>query len=142
MEIVRTKDMKLVNSILTHPGITKTIDPDNLGIPYPSNKGGYIYITSFLKEIPVGLAIFHPTPTDLSDLQIHVQILPEYRNRYKLELAVKGMLWIWENTNVDSILAYIGLEHPTIRAYGLAQGFVIEKDHEGKEVFRIHRSTK
>ena len=138
MEIVRTRDMKLANSILSNPAIDRTIRGNSTDSIYPSNRNNHIYFTSFINDRPIGLVIMHLDKYE--EWQIHIQILPEYRLDYAEEFGVAGMQWIWDNTDIDTLNAKIPECYPNVKDFALLMGFrivdLIPDDYiEGTESF-------
>ena len=121
MEIVRTRDMRLANDILTNPVIAKAVSGELTGKYYPSNRGEYIYLTAYVEGTPLGLAILHPN--EYSEWMVHFQVLPQYRNKYAIEFGTKGLEWVWANTDIRYLIAKIGFQFPKVRDYALLQGF-------------------
>jgi len=58
-------------------------------------------------------------------MEIHVQILPEYR-MLSDELGHKMMAWIWDNLDVSKLVAEIAFKYPNVKDYAESMGFSVE----------------
>ena len=125
MKIERTRDMRLVRKILTSPAIWKTIGGNPTVKCVPSNRDGFIYLTSFIEGEPIGVLIVHPK--GLHEYIVHMNLLPEYRKTYSKEFGKAAYNWILTNLDVKKLIAEIPFEYPNVKDYALSLGFTIDK---------------
>ena len=65
----------------------------------------------------------HDTPKGFH--KCHVQILPKYRKEHSKEFGIKGMQWLWNNTDYNMLVAAIPEIYPNVVRYAESQGFKV-----------------
>lgn len=125
MQIERTFDYELVNSILTHPEIYKTI-ADDAAPPIEKYKTPeseeIIYLVAAGE--PIGVMIYHPTSSITVDC--HVQVLPQHRKQYAKAFGEAVINWLWKNTSFLKINAQIPFCYPNVCEFAVLNGFEVE----------------
>lgn len=120
LRVVRTYDMRLADNILTNPVILSTITEDGTIYKYPSIRNSHIYLTSFLDNKPIGLTILHPNK--YKQWQVHIQVLPEYREKYGIAFGKACIAWGWDY-GIDTCYATIPVIYPNVKAFAELLGF-------------------
>ena len=122
MNIERTFDNKLIKSILSIPEIWETISEPGDTVPdeYSVDESYYLIGVNDLGEA-VGLVIAHNTSIGVP--QIHVQVLPEHRKQYADEFGRKALEWVWMNTDISKLIAFIPEIYPNVKVYSERVGF-------------------
>jgi hypothetical protein len=123
--------MELVKSILTVDGIWENIGGKGYDKAECIPKESWLYVVGKVKDNVIGMVLVHKTPGGLN--KCHVQIIPEYRKEHSAEFGIKGMDWIWANTDIDTMVASIPTKYPNVRAYAELQGFVVVKTVSTKD---------
>ncbi len=122
MEIKLTHDMDLVSSIMKEPEIWDAISGQYGDIieefqPRPD----WAYLVGYVKLQPIGLFIVHQTSFGL--WQCHVQVLPEHRTMHAVEFGEKVVKWVWDNTEINKLIALIPEIYPNVKKFSELQGF-------------------
>ena len=142
MIIERTNDMALVKSILTTDGIWEMIGGKGLEKKDLIPDKNWLHAVGIVDGDVVGMVIVHDTPE--GDKKCHVQIIPKHRKEHSKEFGVKGMRWIWENTDIQRMVATIPIDYPNVRDYAEKQGFVVYETKPEKDgiiwLLEINRS--
>lgn len=120
--------MDLVKRILTTEGIWEMIGGHLHKIEDYQPDDSWLYILGAVDGEPVGLVLIHDTTDGYN--QVHVQIIPEYREQHSKEFGDKGMQWIWDNTDHDILVALIPSLYPNVKKYAELQGFELFKTLE------------
>ena len=109
--------------IITHPDIYPhvrddgSVEPDEFSIPE-----GVISLVVYDPE-PIACSIFYQRNT--YTCEIHTQTLPEGRRKsYRYGMAM--LAWIWDNTEVEKLVATIPADNRKALLYTLRLGFNIE----------------
>jgi len=115
--------MEAVRNFLTEPAIWESISGDLADSieEFAPKSSNYLYIMGYDKLEPIGLFIIHKT--DLNLFQCHVQVMPEHREEYAVEFGTGAVDWVWENTEVDKLIALIPEIYPNVKAFAKVQGF-------------------
>ena len=123
MIIDKTTDMEAVRNFLTEPAIWEAISGDFTGSieEYSPESANYLYIMGYDKLEPIGLFIIHKT--DLNLFQCHVQVIPEHRDRYAVEFGSGAVKWVWDNTELNKLIALIPEIYPNVHKFAEVQGF-------------------
>lgn len=127
MIIERTFDYELVDSILTHPEIYKTIAPDHAPSPKEfkaTRHESVLYLIGTSEKGVVGL--FTLKPKNRYVYHGHVQVLPEMRKEYSIEFGESLRVWIEKNTIIKRVSAEIPHLYPNVKDFALKMGFEIE----------------
>ncbi len=104
MEISRSKDYELINSILNDPIIFSTIAEDGV-----SERGSFettesdeiYYLIPRIFNEEIGVLIFHPDSK--VSYKIHANILKEYRHLYSREAIKAGIRWVFDILKTEKI---------------------------------------
>ena len=122
MKIERTFDSKLIKSILSVPEIWETISEAGDTVPdeYNVDESYYLIGVSGSGEA-VGLVIVHNTSIGVP--QIHVQVLPQHRKKHADEFGGKSLEWVWMNTDISKLMAFIPEIYLNVKAYSERMGF-------------------
>lgn len=129
MIIERTFDYDLVDSILTHPEIYKTIADD---FAPPANEfktprsEEIIYL---IDDQAIGVMVYSPASQIVMDC--HVQVLPEHRKERALAFGKAVIEWLWRETGFKKINAQIPFLYPNVREFAERNGFVVEGINRG-----------
>ena len=120
-EITNIDDIK---TILCHPEIYDCITTDESGdsesYDIPINDI-YLYVGGYVKGEIIAVMVYH----DFRDgLELHIQVLPNFRNEYALEFGERGMMF----RGRKPLYATIPDLYKNILDYALSFGFeVIER---------------
>jgi len=113
--------MDLVKRILTTDGIWEMIGGHRLKKEEYKPDDSWLYVTGAVDDEVIGIVLVHDTPNGYH--QVHVQIIPEYREQHSKEFGDKGMQWLWDNTYYNTLVASIPSLYPNVRQYAELQGF-------------------
>jgi len=122
--VERVDDVEIIKSIMLHPEIWPTISEDNFTQEeYEPDVYVDFWLGAFVDGDCIGLFRFHSL--NGVTVQIHIQILPEYREKFAME-SVKHM-WKWlldqEDTPLIKVVASIPIIYPNVIKFALANGF-------------------
>jgi len=134
MIISRTFDMDAVRNILTYPGIWETISHKGQDIDaFSPPVDDCIYL---IDNEAIGLFVVHPVG---DGWKCHVQVLPEHREESAVEFGQKVIQWIWDNTEIDKLLASIPEIYPNVKKFSEIQGFTEYGKKNSKWLISIDR---
>ena len=136
MIISRTFDVQAVRKILTHPVIWKAVsDPgQDIGAFIPP-VDDCIYL---IDNKQIGLFIVH---LDAEGWSCHVQVLPEHRESLALEFGKKVIQWIWDNTEIDRLIASIPEAYPNVKRFSETQGFTDYGKKDSEWLIEVKRGV-
>ena len=113
-------------AILTHPEIYPNITDDfstEFSIP-----GNMFALVAYSDDVPAACVTL--LSRNGIKLEIHVQILPDYR--HMSDLLGKSMLnWIWDNTTAQKLVAEIAFKFENVKRYAESMGFQVEGISKG-----------
>jgi len=107
--------------VLMHPDIFDTIAED--GVKDWKMPDGPIYLCGYEPEL-MGCFVLHKQSK--ATMEVHIQVLPEFRKAYSAEFCDRVVEWAWENTNAQKLVAQIPFLYPNVRDFALARGFKVE----------------
>jgi hypothetical protein len=117
----RTADKDLIKRILTTDGIWEMITDHGMKKEDYEPDESWLYVVGKVEEKEIGIVLVHATPDGFN--KCHVQIVPEYRKEHSKEFGIKGMEWLWGNTDYEKLVATIPEIYPNVVRYALNQGF-------------------
>lgn len=120
--------MDLVKEILTTGGIWEFIGGNKLKKEEYEPDESWIYAVGRIGDQVIGMVLIHDSPDGYH--QVHVQVMPEHREMHGAEFGIKGMEWIWGNTDYDMLVASIPEIYPNVRRYAELQGFELFSTQE------------
>lgn len=125
MIIERSYNADEIKRVITAPGIWEHVSPEGedmqtLQIPFGDN----IYIMGYYEGEPVGLFMMHPTSIRL--WQCHVHIMPEFRKSHGEEFGRRVIEWVWNNTEINKLIALIPECYDNVKSFAELQGFEVE----------------
>jgi hypothetical protein len=125
IDIVRTFDYDLVDSILNLPELLETIAPKKLDKPFKTPRDEKVfYLTPVSPEGVIGVFIIHQD-TQCS-YKIHANIMIGFRRKYSEEACEKVVQWVWDNIDTDKLNCDIPCIYKNVVDRALAVGFEIE----------------
>ncbi len=127
IDIVRSDDYNLINSILNDPELYKTIAEDSevkCG-EFETLESDHVYY--LLPITPDGVAgVFIVHPDSGASHKIHANILKEYRKKYSKDACEEVVRWVWANTRIEKLNCDIPVIYPNVIDRAKACGFVEE----------------
>lgn len=120
IEIVACKDS--ARTVILHPEIVGDIAED--GTEWDDLPDGPIYLAGFVGTAIIGAFVIEKRSRYTAD--VHVQVLPKYRENHALAFGSAVMAWAWDNTELEKLTAEIPVTHPNVRAFAERQGFEVE----------------
>ena len=128
--------MEIVKYILLSDGIWENIGGHVREKEEYKPDDTWLYVIGVVNGSPIGLVLVHKTEEGHD--QCHVQILPEHRKEQGKEFGIKGMKWIWDNTDIERLVASIPAIYPNVRRYAEMQGFqvfrTLEKSYKKDDI--------
>lgn len=119
----RTFDADLIKSVLLRQEIRATIAEDGVD-EFEPDLDGDIWLAMVKGEV---IGVYQLERVNAIMLQIHANVLPEYRKRYSKETGRAALDWILENLpEIHKIVAYIPVLYPNVRDFTASFGFHIE----------------
>jgi len=120
--IERSQDYEKIRAVLTHPEIWEVISGDNDDIDgFTFDAGEDIHIIGYNENNVIGLVNLHYR--DKFGWQVHIQVLPEYREKYAEEFGRKVLSYIWKNTRINKLRALIPEIYPNVKKFSELLGF-------------------
>ena len=115
--------MKEVRNFITEPAIWESISGDFTDSieDFAPESSNYLYIMGYDKLEPIGLFVVHNT--DLNLFQCHVQVMPEHREKHAIAFGSGALKWVWDNTEVNKLIALIPEIYPNVQKFAEIQGF-------------------
>lgn len=118
--IERTTNPRIIKRILTVPDLWELITEDDSPSPEeyePIVHDSMYYLLARKGNKVIGLFVVHPLTTTLAIG--HVNILPsQWGNRKQNKLiGEKAIQWIWDNTEIDKIVATVPVIYKKVLAY-------------------------
>ena len=126
VHIRRTWNPYLIGSIMLHPDIWATVaedgqDPGDFN-PDPEHDA---WLVVSVDHIEIG--IFHLPRFNGVTLEIHAQVLPEYRKEYSKASGRAALNWIYDNvTWCKKVIAWVPTTYPNVKNYARSMGFKTE----------------
>ncbi len=111
------------HEILVHPEIYDTIRDDFSVAPEDFDLKPDIALVAYIDGSPAGCVALRKI--NGVKMEIHVQILPEYRFA-SLLLGHEMMSWIWKNTEAQKLVAEIAFKYENVKSYAERMGFKVE----------------
>lgn len=71
------------------------------------------------------LALFKLTPVNTVSLEIHINVLPEFRDERR-EIVLCAYRWILEFTGYQKLIAWVPALHKHIKRFAVEMGMVVE----------------
>lgn len=120
MKVDFTVDRDVIKSILCHPDIYSTISDD---YSPPADKWEVDYTALYVvDERPMGCFIVHQNGS--ADWWCHVQVLPEYREKYAYEFGASVLSFVFDTIpNCQKLLAQIPTNCPNVLKFAKRMGF-------------------
>ena len=115
MILRETKNINEINTVLHHPDIKQRISSDNTPEVETPITEPYRYIVGEVDEV-IGLIILHPFR---DGLEVHYQVLPEYRNDYAISFAQAGI----EHLKGNVLYGLVPTYHQNVIAFDKSVGF-------------------
>ena len=126
MQVERTFHVGLIYSLMTLPEIWATVAEDGQDpMQYVPDFQGTCWLVMRVGGEPVALYAFEKV--NGITVEIHAQVLPQYRKQYSMASGRKAIEWIWENAPwCRKIIAWVPELYPNVRDFAVANGFKIE----------------
>ncbi len=123
MRITRTFDPEIVKSVMLSPEIWETVAEDNqLPELFEPEMVSDCWLQVAADDELVGLYNIHAT--NAVTLEIHCQILPEYREEHAKESSRHVLQWILDNApEYEKVIAQIPTLYPEVKHFTLNAGF-------------------
>ena len=127
--IERTFDKSLILSILTDDGIWPLVSADDQPaeeFEVDVEMDDFYYLAVIKNELVIGLYVLHPFNS--ASLEIHANILPQYRKDFAAQSAEKVLQWFDENVSSEfqKLVARIPSLYPNVYHFTLKHGFQSE----------------
>lgn len=136
MIVGRTEDVELINQVLKHPEIWPCIaDKENDKDEFIPPMQDHHYIIGTDGDQVIGVMVYHKA----NGWKCHVQVLPEYREKYGFKFGQKVLEWFWNNVNSDKITATIPAEYPNVVRFAELNGFSLDRIEKGINFMFIER---
>lgn len=123
INVTRTYDPGLVISVMTHPEIWATCAEESMEISeYEPNMEHYWLSVTHGNQL-VGL--YHVHAVNSATLQIHAQILPEFRKACSKESARKVLQWVldYSPNQYQKLIAEVPVIYPNVIEFTENAGF-------------------
>ena len=125
MRISRTFDPQIVRSVMCSPAIWETVAEDN---QIPETFDPEMVADCWLKIVSGGtlLGLYNIHAHNSVTLEIHAQILPEYRREFGKESSRLVLEWIVSNEEAEGyekVIAQIPTLYPKVKHFTLNAGF-------------------
>jgi len=117
------ESQKDAHEILINPEIYETIRDDFSVDSQDFDLHPDIALVAYIDGSPAGCVALRAI--NGVKMEIHVQILPEYRFT-SLLLGHEMMSWIWQNTNAQKLVAEIAFKYENVKRYAERMGFKVE----------------
>ncbi len=108
--------------VIFHPDITEVISED--GVTWTDLPVGPIYLTGFVGGEIIGVFIIEKKCRVTAD--VHVQVLPKWRETHAIPFGLTVIDWTWENTEYLKMVAEIPEIYPNVMDFAERMGFEIE----------------
>lgn len=103
----RTRNLKLIASIMTHPDLWPWLSDDFYPAPenfLPIESEAIFHLMAFDGDEPLGLYITHPINTLL--WEVHHALLPKAWGPRALEIGRAFEAWMWLNTDALKLVGF------------------------------------
>lgn len=127
MRIDRTFDPQIVRSVMCHPAIWETVAEEGISPEsWEPEMEADCWLSILRGDDCVGVYSVHPHNT--TTLEIHANILPQYRKEYAFESGDLALKWILDEApaHFQKVIAQIPAVYQNVVDFTLAHGFVIE----------------
>lgn len=119
----RTYDSDLIKSVLLRPEIKATIAEDGVE-DFEPDLSDDIWLAMRDKNIT---GIYQLQRINGIMIQIHANVLPEYRKTHSRATGKAALAWVLENLpDIHKIVAYIPVLYPNVRDFTASFGFQTE----------------
>lgn len=125
LEVTRTYNVDLVRAVMTTPALWDTVaedghDPDD----YTPDMEGTCWL--LMRAEGDVIALYALDKINTVTLEIHAQVLPEHRKEYSSATGKAALQWIVDNTDCQTVMAWVPAIYPNVRDFTVSQGFQIE----------------
>lgn len=123
MRISRTFDPRVVKSVMLCPEIWETVaEDDQLPEMFEPEMEADCWLNVLRGTSLIGLYNVHPHNS--VTLEIHAQILPEYREGYAKDSSRLVLQWVLDNApEYEKVIAQIPTLYPNVKQFTLNAGF-------------------
>lgn len=108
MILHETRDLSLVKSVITDPGVWPFVSDDDspaIGKYWPSETVTYVIVKTNDDRLVLGL--FALAPISKVMVEVHTCLLPEVSGKDKLKAALLLIKWVWENTEFHRLITCV-----------------------------------
>ena len=128
MNVERTFDTELIKGIMSRADMWDTVaedgqDPDD----YAPDVNGECWLLLTVDDKPIGAYCVHQR--NAVTLEIHAQVLPEFRKEHSTESGTKVLKWILDNTECQKVIAQIPAIYPNVKRFTESFGFQVEGEN-------------
>ena len=122
MIIGRSEDYDAIRAVLTHPEIWEVISGDcENRESFEFDVGEDLHVLGYDNGNVIGLVNLHFK--DALGWQVHIQVLPEYREEHADNFARETLKYIWKNTEINKLRALIPEIYPNVKRFSESLGF-------------------
>jgi len=120
------EDIDEIRSVFTHPDIWATIAEDNqTPDEFTVDLSSEMYVAVLVDGLIIGFYAFRAI--NGIELDIHAQILPDYRKKYALASGKLIIDWVFDNLpECHKLTAQIPFLYPNVKEFALKQGLQVE----------------
>jgi hypothetical protein len=122
MRIERCHDAKVVREFLMRPEMYETVAEDGFDEFEPDMEGD-CWLCLYLDEL---IAIYQVRQRNSVMVEIHANVLPEYRKDYSKQTGQMALRWLLDNTRACKVIAEVPVIYPNVRAFAEQFGFEVE----------------
>jgi RimJ/RimL family protein N-acetyltransferase len=120
IELIDCKDS--ARKVIFDPGVYADIAED--GVEWDDLPDGPIYLTGFVGNDIIGTFVILQRSTYRAE--VHVQVIPKYREKWAAAFGRAVIGWAWANTAYRKLTAEIPVTHPNVLDFAERMGFEIE----------------
>lgn len=119
MIIKPVMDRSLIESVLFHPVIFDSISEDDAPRIAPEGR----YVGGFVDDVCIGLVAVDVISRHVAD--VHIQVIPEYRETHAVDFAESVIRWFWSN-GFSKLVAQIPFCCENVKRFAERVGFEVE----------------